>query len=253
MASEGPYRRVLLSNNIKRLEAEGRLPKEKGKELREKRRREKNRTAKEKKSENSNIEIDNKLKFKILKVLRKGLSTRAITRKLKITAKILEKATKQLISERAITEDEIKAAQEDKKMKDRRIVLDMLLEGAYPKEIESKIQCTEAEYIVILNKLKEEGLTDEEIKKARDDRKQRELAQLMNLVEEGLENGLTQKEIADIYKQKYGKSISLSRIIDCAKKIKSKGTKMEKIEVAQRERKKAKTEERRIDSERPMG
>lgn len=254
MASKGPYGRALLASNIKRMEEEGKLPKETGKELREKRRRDKEKSAKEKKAESSNKEIDDTLIAEILKALRDGLSTRAIIRRLKITAKILDEVKKQLIEESAITKGEIKVAQEKKKAEDEKQVLEMLLQGAYPKEIESEIECTEAEYIVILNRLKaEKGMTDVKINKAREDRKQRELNELMKFVAEERGKGLTQKEIATVYRQKYGKPISIQTIIDCEGKIKAEGIMTEEIEVAQRERKKAKTKERRIESERTMG
>ena len=256
MASEddAPAGRKVLGRKLKELEMEGKIPKITDEEAKRKGIEAKSRNAQKSKEEYSKQKIDEKLRKKVLSLLRKGVSNKLIRKKLKITPEILKEVKEQLISKGKITREKIDIVQEERREKDKKRVLRMLLKGAYVKEIESKITCTNGEYVQFLKELKAEtSITQAQIDKAREERNQRELNEEIEFVAEGLKNGLTQQEIVDMYEQKYGKKISRQTISVYKKRIDNKGTLKEQIEVAQRERKKAKTEERRIDSERRMG
>lgn len=222
--------------NIKELEAEGLATKEMVEEARRNSSEEAKKASQEQREINGAKEIDEKLKRKVLRLLKKGLSSKLIIKELNITSQILRKVKKQLIKDNQITPKEIKKAQENKVKRDKRKILKLLLKGLSIPEIVEQIEYAYYDYVQdLIKELKDEGkITDEEIKKARFERNQREI---MEFVIEGFTKGLNQQEIADGYQEKYEKTISRQSIGIYKKRIIDEGIKTEEeIEEAQKKR-----------------
>ncbi len=231
------YEDMLIENGL--------ITREEIKEAREKR---KVAAAEEAKKQAEDIqEIDEDLKDRILGLLNLGIDSQRLCNNLNISNTILKKIKKILIKEGKITEEQIRENKAKRTIQDKNTVLELLFKGYMFTEIAIQIPLGNRRYVErIVENLKNEGLiTDEQIKKARVERKE---TVRRKIIIDGLKQGLTYDEIAE---EGRTKRLTKKIVSDIKAQLVSEGsiTESEIIE-AKEKRKRIKREENK-DKEKP--
>lgn len=183
------------------------------------------------------------LKRDILSFMNLGISTKQMRKIVEVDLETFTQIKKELISEGAITEEQIKAAIRRREQTNRETVYELSKLGYNYVEIAEKIPYSDRKYVErIANALKAEGkITEEEIEEARKKRN----SEMRQFIKDGLLKGMTCEEIAGTDEAKK-KRMSRDNVIYYYKKFKEEGSiDLETIAQAREEKSRAKIEENR--------
>ncbi len=138
----------------------------------------------------------------MLKLLLLGISTRKIRNILNIDYTLFKQVKESLKSKGRISEDRIKKALKEREERDKNTIYKFLKLGYSNVELIDKVPYGDRHYISkLVEGLKKEGkITDEQIEKYRFERNEKHKKEI---ILQGLNQGLSYKEIADNYNEKY--------------------------------------------------
>ena len=173
--------------------------------------------------------MDEEVEKNVLRLLLLGIHVNSIQNLLNRSSEDIQKIKEILKGKGKITEDKIKEALEVRRKRDKSTVYNLLLLGYSYKEIANEIPYADKNYVVRLanNLRKEKLITDAEIEEAKFERNEKYKKEV---ILNGLEQGLSQEEIIEEYKESVkniegikNKTISRKIISDYTKKLLNQG------------------------------
>ena len=167
--------------------------------------------------------VDEELEKKILELLLLGISTRKIRNILNIDYTVYTQIKESLKLKSKISDDKIKEAIEEREKRDKITIYKFLILGYNYVEIIATVPYGDKHYISkLVGELKKEGkITDREIEEYRFKRNEKHKKEI---ILQGLNQGLSCKEIADKYNEKYrDKHISEKNVWDYKNKLVEQG------------------------------
>ncbi len=159
------------------------------------------------------------VKLDILSLLQLGVPSRKICEILDISHKLFSDEKEALIKMGKISEEKVKQAQKDKQQKDKEAVYQGLRDGLTAQEILDGIRYQTTNYVHRTQEklISEKRITKKEIDEAKLNRREK---RKMQLVHQGLLQGLTRQEIVDSDEQG---ELSLQMVATCQNKLIERG------------------------------